>query len=365
MDFFGGKKKGQTDAPKAKEAPNLTKLKMEAENKKLDELAEPELHKQIIDLIETNLNRKYFKESKLDPFFTKCFELQNPKQFKEKNQRFYRFLYDDLKFILQKTQVPENFEEFTKLITFFGADDDPELFDLLADGISRAIGEMEVETILNCLVNFAHTLNPNAEAIFRSANQEFLQRLNFEYSATNPKLYVQADDLLKICNVLLDHRQMEAELIGEIFSTIVDKQNDFNYDQRSEFAVVFASKMDARHKDKFFDAFLDKFSADLQYLSDDIIYKILWSSISAGRFTNAKDFGDWLRVRDVLIDKASSMDTSVLTKLLVLSTKVTEYESKAKADSGSDLWDALEPSLIPRLAEMAVEDLVDLMWSAI
>ena len=34
----------------------------------------------ILELIENNLNRKYFKESRLDPFFEKCFSLVEPEK---------------------------------------------------------------------------------------------------------------------------------------------------------------------------------------------------------------------------------------------------------------------------------------------
>ena len=51
-------------------------------------------------MIEKNLNRTYFNEKKLEVFFEKCWELKEPKRFKDESERFYRFLYDDLKVIL-------------------------------------------------------------------------------------------------------------------------------------------------------------------------------------------------------------------------------------------------------------------------
>jgi hypothetical protein len=82
-------------------------------------------------------------------------------------------LYDDLKAIIMKIDNPANFVEFTKFIVRFGAEDDPEVFDLLAEGIGRALRKMTVEQILTILVNFAHSLNPNAHDLFVAANQEF------------------------------------------------------------------------------------------------------------------------------------------------------------------------------------------------
>ena len=73
---------------------------MKAENLKLDSMAEPETKKQIIEMIEKNINGTYFREARLNPFFEKCWELNEPKKFKEENNRFYKWLYTDLKSIL-------------------------------------------------------------------------------------------------------------------------------------------------------------------------------------------------------------------------------------------------------------------------
>ena len=43
------------------------------------------------------------------------------------------FLYSDLKVIISKLDLPSNLVEFTKFVVFFGADDDPEVYDLLSD----------------------------------------------------------------------------------------------------------------------------------------------------------------------------------------------------------------------------------------
>ena len=56
---------------------------MESENRKLDQKAEPDKQKVILNLIERHISRTYFKESKLPAFFAKCWELEDPKAFKE------------------------------------------------------------------------------------------------------------------------------------------------------------------------------------------------------------------------------------------------------------------------------------------
>ena len=63
-------------------------------------MAEPEIRRALLSMIEKNLNRGYFNEKKLEVFFEKCWELKEPKRFKDESERFYRFLYDDLKVIL-------------------------------------------------------------------------------------------------------------------------------------------------------------------------------------------------------------------------------------------------------------------------
>ena len=75
-------------------------------------------------------------------------------------------------------------------MVFFGADDDPEVFDYLTDGINRSLRRMDVESILTVLVNFAHSLNPNAQGLFDAANQEFGQRLRSEYISTDHNLII-------------------------------------------------------------------------------------------------------------------------------------------------------------------------------
>ena len=109
MSFFGKKKgligtKSQEIDPKKGSKSTETvndkyQEKLKEENKKLDEKAEPEIQKQILSLIESNINRKHFNEKKIGAFFEKCWQLNDPKAFKS-NDRFFRFLYDDFKVII-------------------------------------------------------------------------------------------------------------------------------------------------------------------------------------------------------------------------------------------------------------------------
>jgi hypothetical protein len=120
-------------------------------------------------MIEKNINRNHFNEKKLEGFFEKCWELKEPRKFKE-NERFFKFLYEDLKVILQCVENPKYLVEFTKFVVFFGADDDPEIFDILLDAILRQLRYLNVDDILTTSVNFAHTLTPHAQDLFNSVN---------------------------------------------------------------------------------------------------------------------------------------------------------------------------------------------------
>lgn len=64
---------------------------------------------------------------------------------------------------------------------------------------------MTVDQILTVLVNFAHTLDPNARDLFQAANQEFSQRLRQEYEYLDPSLFIQPEDVAKILDLLLAH----------------------------------------------------------------------------------------------------------------------------------------------------------------
>ena len=60
--------------------------------------------------------------------------------------------------------------------------------------------------MLTTLVNFAHTLDQSAIELFSRANEEITSRLRGEYVEKDARLMVQPEDLVKILNVLLDHK---------------------------------------------------------------------------------------------------------------------------------------------------------------
>jgi hypothetical protein len=46
-----------------------------------------EKRKKITEMIEKNINRKYFSEKKCEEFFTQCFSLKDPQRFKEEDPK--------------------------------------------------------------------------------------------------------------------------------------------------------------------------------------------------------------------------------------------------------------------------------------
>ena len=54
-----------------------------------------------------------------------------------------------------------------------------------------------------------------------------------------------------------------------------------------------------------------------------------------------------------------------MTNILVLSTVAKDFEASAKAEHGVDFWDSMEPFVILKMKEMDLEDLINLMWSAL
>ena len=66
----------------------------------------------ILEIVENSLNRKYFRESRLEGFFEKCFTLVEPHKLMEE-KAFYNFVYYDLKQIIQLCTQKDQLVRFT------------------------------------------------------------------------------------------------------------------------------------------------------------------------------------------------------------------------------------------------------------
>lgn len=259
MGFFGKTKdssgtdaqKGAAKDVKPKEKPETGEAyqeKLKKENEKLDQIAEPDTRKAILSMIEKNINQSHFNEKRLGVFFEKCWQLREPRKFKNESDRFYRFVYEDLKALVSRIDKPANVVELSKFVVFFGVDDDPEFFDLLADAVSKKMRYFKVDDILTILVNFAHSLSPNAQELFMAANQEFGQRLRSEFLAMDPDLYIKPEDMVKLLNVLLQHKQLRGDLKQQIIETLESDQRDYSYEILAELAIIYATKMDGKYQ---------------------------------------------------------------------------------------------------------------------
>ena len=91
-------------------------------------------------------------------------------------------------------------------MVFFKLSDDPELYELLADGIKKSIKNFTTDEILTILVNFSHSLSTETSSLFEIVNGEFVYRLDTNYNPDIKDLYIKMDDFPKILNTLLDHK---------------------------------------------------------------------------------------------------------------------------------------------------------------
>ena len=115
--------------------------------------------------------------------------------------------------IVQSIKEPANLVEFVKFAIFFRlSGEDPELFEILSDQVRKNIGQCTTDQILTILVNFSHSLSPEAQEVFEIANDDFIYRLDVNFNATAREIYLQPEDFPKILNTLLDHKQMSHEL---------------------------------------------------------------------------------------------------------------------------------------------------------
>jgi len=123
--------------------------------------------------------------------------------------------------------------------------------------------------------------------------------------------------------------------------------------------------MDPAFKDRFFERLMPKFLNDMQYLNEESLYKLLWSFVKAERLVVEQDAYQWSLVRQMIQKRIKEFSPSVITNILVLSTRAKAYEAAIKDQRGLDFWDSMEPELILKMASMDLTDLINLMWSSL
>ena len=133
----------------------------------------------------------------------------------------------------------------------------------------------------------------------------------------------------------------------------------------AELAIIYATEMDETYKEQFFSKFMNKFSKEIEYLHEETLYKILWSFIKAGRLTVKEDVYEWITIKQAILKRIPEMSPKVITDILVLSTMAKEVDTLSRQTGDLDFWEAVEPSLIFKLKEMDLDNLLNLMWSAL
>jgi len=155
---------------------------------------------------------------------------------------------------------------------------------------------------------------------------------------------------------------MTDNLKQNMIDHIYDNLNELNYEVLAELAVVYATKMDKTYKELFFQKTKEKFFKELKYLKEETLYKILWACIKSGELTVSENSSEWQAVKQVIISRSKELSPKVFADILVLSTLESKKESQTKS---ADLFSSVEADLILSMKAMALDDLLNLMWSAL
>lgn len=70
-------------------------------------------------------------------------------------------------------------------------------------------------------------------------------------------------------------------------------------------------------------------------------------------------------VRDCIMSRSKELSPKVMTDLLLLSTKGANKHISETVDMKLDLFSALETDLILKMKSMSLDDLINLMWTAL
>lgn len=134
------------------------------------------------------------------------------------------------------------------------------------------------------------------------------------------------------------------------------------YETTSELAVIYAMRMDETYKGLFFRKMTDKFMKEMRYLKDETLYKIVWALVKSKTVVIASNSLRWTAIKGVVKERAQEISPQIMTDLLVLSTmEATESE----ADNVKDLFSDVETQLMTKMKVMALDDLINLLWTAL
>jgi len=97
-------------------------------------------------------------------------------------------------------------------------------------------------------------------------------------------------------------------------------------------------------------------------LKEETLYKLLWACVKSGELTVSENSSEWQGVKQIIISRSKELSPKVFADILVLSTLESKNETGQKA---ADLFSAVEADLIMSMKAMALDDLLNLMWSAL
>ena len=105
----------------------------------------------------------------------------------------------------------------------------------------------------------------------------------------------------------------------------------------------------------------DKFMKEMRYLKDETLYKIVWAMVKSESVTIAANSVEWNAIKASIGDRAAEISPKIMADLLVLST----LEASAEEQQSDDLFSKVEGELMNKMKLMALDDLINLLWTAL
>ena len=91
------------------------------------------------------------------------------------------------------------------------------------------------------------------------------------------------------------------------------------------------------------------------------MYKIVWSMVKSESVTIATNSNEWNAIKTCISERAKEISPKIMADFLVLST----LEASANEDQRSDLFSAVENEMMSKMKQMALDDLINLLWTAL
>jgi len=70
----------------------------------------------------------------------------------------------------------------------------------------------------------------------------------------------------------------------------------------------------------FFENNKARFLKEMQYLSGDVMYKLIWSMLKVDSLIVEEDHHDWIEIKKMIVKRAKEFDSKILADFMVLST---------------------------------------------